>query len=401
LTLSNILILLATILASFPYTKLISIDVITQPYAIIIVSLGLVGRFLNNKRVKLDSIGVQLVIFAVLGCVAYGFSFFINPDFGSIKWFVAYVSPAVFYIAFKEWIKYNKTVVFRAVVFSIATWFAVGLIQKTISPTFLTGLVGERHSEASENLAGTGRGVFGLAHEPTHHGFHVILMVTVAVLIEYNIYLLLIGIVSSLFFAMSSSVALCFIISLGISVFRWRLSDRLSLVFFLVVCFPLLYILLPEESRMREIMYKLLDSPMDLVLDDYSANMRIGGLLGGIMSSLDNFLLPAGISHRLWLIDIDHYYSRFPWIVEISAEGWPSGYIIIVYQLGVFSLLLLSVVKKSYESSFLFKNSVRLFAFTSLNIFIFQFYLTAPYFGILLAAISVRFDEQSKTQLTE
>lgn len=377
-----------TIFCAFPYTRILPINSITQPYPLIVgfVILLIFYRRIFTTDTLVASLGLFFLLFFSL--VAYVISLFQSFDFGSLKWLLSYISPLLFFLVYNFLLKNNYNSVKVALTFGIIIWFIVGCIQKYIEPSFLTFLTSERHSEASMVLAGTGRGVFGLAHEPTHHAFHLILMMASILLIQDSRVLPFLVIIATLFFAMSSSALLCFIIAALLFFFNSKFSSNFFiLLLFLVISSVIVMLLVPAETRIKELILIAIEDPSLLLAGDYSLNMRIGGLYAAIDTTISNYFLPAGISHNTWINKLNYYYKVFPWIFEISEEGWPSGYFIILYQLGLLSLPLFVLVYRAYFFSFKLNTKTTFFVVSALNVFIFQFFLTSPFFGIILAAL--------------
>jgi hypothetical protein len=376
-----------TLLSVFPYTKLLPINSITQPYPLIAAIVFTIIFFRHIFKWPIIIKSWVLIWLLLCALFAYMFSLVKSVDFQSLKWLVSYISPLIFFIAYAYLLKTEKVAVKNALILGIIVWFVVGMTQKIYEPSFLTFLVGERSSEASVNLIGTSRGVFGLAHEPTHHAFHVLLMIASLSLIQINRILVVFAAISVLFLAMSSSAVLCIFIAVVFLFFRLSLSGFIVLSF--ALSFSIFFTLnfFPAESRLVELLSMAVVNPMLIISVDYSVNMRVGGLIASIISTFDNYLLPAGLSHSVWLIDINNYHQKFPWLFEISEEGWPSGYFISLYQLGAFSFPLYLLLYRAYTSAARLHFLTGLLVISALNIFIFQFSLSSPFFGIILAAL--------------
>jgi hypothetical protein len=383
----SIVVFVTTVFVSFPYTKLLPVNAITQPYSLVLGIMVLLTLIVKGVPIDTGIMAKRLGLLSLFGSIAFLFSSLTYLDYGSVKWLVSYISPFVLFVVYRHWLKESEGVVYVAMSISIFIWFFVGIIQSTLDPTFLTSLVGERHSEAAGVLAGTGRGAFCLAHEPTHHAFHMVLMVGVVSLIRWTPIYLPILFASALVIAMSSSALLCMLLAGAAMLVRMRLSDKMVVVGILAVLATLVFTIVPEESRIRQILSMTFTTPDEMVLSDSSLNMRVGGIYAGIDSTIRNLFIPAGLSHTSWLLDLNRYYMEYPWLYDISHEGWPSGYIIIMYQMGFMSFPMLLIIKESYKRALVCEPWVSFVVICSLNVFIFQFYITAPLYGVLLAAL--------------
>jgi hypothetical protein len=310
-------------------------------------------------------------------------------DFGSVKWLAGYISAFFTFLISRYFIAKDSETFKTAIIASLIIWLAVGIVQRMYDPTFLTSLTSERHSEASAGHLESGRGVLGFAHEPTHHALHIILLAATCLQlgVQPQIVITLGAAIAVIFLAMSSSALLCFGLGLGILVLRANFVKALKLSSAGLLVFALISNVLPEDARVVDLLMAFWTNPLSLLSVDYSLNMRLGGLLAAAMSVVDNLFLPHGISHADWINTIDSYYSRFPWLFEISEEGWPSGYLLVIYQLGVLSMPFVVFLKKAIKK---IDNRYALrawFAYTAFTVFLFQFYITAPMFGVFFASI--------------
>jgi hypothetical protein len=374
--------------STFPYTRILPINSITQPYALAVSILFFLFYFSSIPRLAFR-LASPLAVLLGLASFFIVLSLYSGLDFGSLKWYASYLSAYfVFISAFYLLIIDNKN--FKiALIVSFIVWFFVGAVQKLFIPTFLTFLTSERHDEAAAALVGSGRGVFGLAHEPTHHAFHLLLIGATLMQFKFKFqpYFLMACIFSILFFSMSSSALLCIFLGLVVYILRSDMFRFFLISLSTIMVFYLLLLFFPEDSRIADLLSLILASPTSLFSIDYSVNMRLGGLVAGIISVLDNFFLPTGLNHSKWISDINLYYDIFPWLFEISEEGWPSGYVLIIYQLGFLAFPLILFIYRVMVAIDSSRFSSAFLAYSGVSIFLFQFYISSPMFGILFASL--------------
>lgn len=373
---------------AFPYTRLLPINSITQPYAMLLAVWLTIVYCHDIPRAALRQ-AAPLGVCLLISCVMYVGALGNGVDFGSLKWLSGYVSAFFTFLISLYFIAVDSRTVKYALVVSLLGWLVVGIVQRSYDPTFLTSLTSERHREASAVLLESGRGVLGLAHEPTHHAFHIILLAATCLQLGVQPQILITGAaaLAVLLLAMSSSALLCLGLGLGIFVIRAHFLKALSVLFAGLVVFGLILQALPDESRVVDLLLALVSNPLSLLSVDYSLNMRLGGLIAAGISIGESLFVPHGISHLVWMNSISQYYSRFPWLFEISEEGWPSGYLLVIYQLGLLSLPFIVFLRNAIAGVDQNRIVSAWFAYTAITVFLFQFYITSPMFGIFFASI--------------
>lgn len=341
-----LILVVGLIFCYFPYTQILDIDTYTQPYALIVCTLGALISFptLTYHFPKADAMALFALVF--VGIFAFALTCLPSPMPQDFKSLLMYVSPAVFaFTAFAIYFE-RPELTERIIIGAACIWLFVGLAQTLISPTFATGFVGVWQDSAGV-VADSGRGTLGLAPEPTHHGFHMmVLAATLAVVRGRNWYSIA-CIIAALVFARSSSSLLA--LGLGSALF-FGLQTKKGIAM-LLLAFPLYFGLgimldskvLPDSSRIVDLLQTAYESPTALLMSDYSVNVRVGGVAAGFMEILDNYFIPSGLSAQVWTSQVSAVLSKYPWLFNISDSGIPSGFLIIVYQLGFVGIILLYV----------------------------------------------------------
>ena len=331
----------------FPFIKVIA-DLDTQPTALL---LGIIIFFAYQRKVVSKSI-------AVLGG-SFIFSLFLlnfsDFTFDSLKNSVSYISMffipvATYYMlrcqnGFKEF--YLKWVVYIL--------FFVGFIQTFFLKSFLTFLL----PRASSSI---GRGVVGLATEPTTYGFMCLFLMFICFFHQpkkMRLYqaLLLIQIIV---FAKSSTVVLLLFAWSFIYMCLFFSFKRLILGMLFVSGFLISFMPLFVNTRLFNVLNLLISNPQLLFLKDTSAAVRFFHIFFSVFGAFQNFLIPKGFSgYAIYLYDnLDQYpsYVRTVLLTNEITNKIMSGYGAALFELGfvglIFPIILLVLLKRFYAGSF-------------------------------------------------
>ncbi len=371
----------------FPYTQFLPIESYTQPYALALA----IPLFILQGRAVLESIpcgdAVALLGLAFLGTVAFLMDCTPVPDAQEFKYLLIYVSPLVQTVAAFVVITRYRRMTLAILTVAIFVWLAVGLVQTFIDPTFATSMVGE-WQDAAEVSVESGRGVLGLAPEPTHFGFHMIVLAAVVTVLQGSRPLAWACVIGALLLARSTSAALTLVLGSCLFVLRMPLKYRLPILAGLLaspfVVFLLLERIDPESSRLLYLASSFLDEPGAILGIDWSVNVRLGGLIATMRDSFGNFLLPHGLSHADWLDHSRDIVSRFTWLFDLSDVGPPSGFGIVIYQLGIFGVLVLyrPIVRLLTTPVVRFE---QIFVLAAVWVFVGQYFISTPGYSLLYA----------------
>lgn len=383
---------LALLFCLFPYTQILDLDSYTQPYAFLlsIVASGAAFTTLRAHFPARDAIALVALAFA--GLMGFLISCGMNPTFSEIRYLLIYVSPVVFtFASFGIAVEHPKAAD-RIIVFAALTWMAVGVIQTVVDPSFASQFVG-RFSAAAEVVVESGRGTLGLAPEPTHFGFHMIILAAALVLTGGRNWLSLACLVTALIIARSSSAALA--LGLGALIYLIIFGGRAR--WFLLLTIPLYFMLgliveshmLPQNLRIVQLMTDFYQDPLYPILSDASANQRVGGIYVGAKQILMQGFLPAGMAEDTWLDLIGPIMAANPWLIMLSEGGVPSGILIVGFQLGLFGLIpliyilrrMLTDLRSHYETFLLC---------TMVFVFFSQYMISTPGFGVIYGMVIAR-----------
>jgi len=371
----------------FPYTQFLPIESYTQPYALALA----IPLFVLQGRAVLGSIpcgdALALLGLAFFGTVAFLMDCTPLPDSQELKYLLIYVAPLVQTVAALVVIARYRQMTLTILTVAILVWLAVGLVQTFIDPNFATSMIGEWQDTGEVSMQ-SGRGVLGLAPEPTHFGFHMIVLAAIVTVLHGSRPIAWACVVGALLLARSASAALTLVLGSCLFVLRMPLKYRLPILAGLLaspfVVFMLLERIDPESSRLLYLASTFLDEPGAILGIDFSVNTRLGGLIATMRDSFDNFLLPHGLSHAAWLDHSRAILSRFTWLFDLSDNGPPSGFGIVIYQLGIFGVLvlyrpitrLLTTPVVSFE---------QILVLAAVWVFVGQYFISTPGYSLLYA----------------
>lgn len=395
-SIKNCIAALACIFSLFPFVTIIDFGTYTQPYALL-AGIAFLPFVFNIRIDFLSAIALSSLMF--MGVILYLFAIASEPLIGPLKYLVAYLTPLCIVFPSFYLCRHNALFLRKLVLWSGSIWIIVGLIQITINPSFLSFLVGKWASAAGVVVA-SGRGVISLAPEPTAFGFHMLLMGAIYYLVSLDIMKGVIFSLSALILALSSSsllvLSLAFLIVITTQFEIKVLAKTLffSLVITMMLILLVKYVLDLEAMsffRIYDIILLGFDNP-ELLLLDSSINTRIGGIYVAIHEIIDRLFFPFGLSLIDWLNEREILIQKYPFLVSLSLSGFPSGYLIQLYQGGVlFVPFLLYMIKKS-GSIILFGTIGRCLILSAILVPVFQFSFATPTFwmfwGVFLEKIS-------------
>jgi len=372
----------------FPYTQIVFVKSYTQPYALILgFSIFLIqGRQIISRLYPLDLLFLLGMFF--IGICSYLVWLFPAPSITEIKYLTTYISPLLITIPtifiVSNYLKEVKFLVSLAAII----WIIFGVIQIMYDPSFGTAGVGY-WKNFSLDIFNSGRGVLSLAPEPTHFGFHLIVLAAILTVLQCSIFLILSCIASVFFLSRSSSAILCLFLGFSLFILIKRKIFPIALimlVFFFQKYINLFDIISSKNIRVLTLVEGVFSHPESVLSVDRSVNARLGGVIASIVHSFNTFFIPHGLSHQNWLNDLPKILKDFPWLNDLSSYGCPSGIFIIIYQLGFIGILLLTIPIASFFLMQIegYKKSVIL---SVIFIFMGQFMISTPCFSVLYGCI--------------
>lgn len=377
----------------FPFTQLVALPTYNQPYAILmagIILLGMPRIFMLLPQVD----RIMLSYLAALGVVLFLAAATQGLRFREISFLVSYLTP-LFATVVCYWVmRRYKDMAVRMLTISICVWVGVGLIQTMGFPDFLTGFA-SHSEELGSNIVASGRGTLGLAPEPTHFGFHMLLLGTALYLLRGPLWAVALAIAAMLLLAKSSSALL----AVGLGILTWGCVRPLLRVWLFaglaaVVAFSAIIPLVFDDSyRITKIILALYYNGFDIFLLDYSINARLSGMFAPFYLFQYQAMMPLGMSLENWAIVREHMLAQFSWIINLSGSGPASGVGLILLQGGILGVPVVLYILNRFVLTLGRKPEGALTA-ACFWVFMAQFYMAAPTFGLVLAAIILRSQER-------
>lgn len=386
---------------AFPYTQVIPLDSYTQPNVLI---FGLLIFLLTFKFIKYIPFPDRLALsgLATMGCILFFISCYPYTNPQEYKYLLNYLAPLVLVTAAVQTLKSHRNLIVILLQIIICTWFVVSAIQSLFNPVFMTSLLGSWGDGAGDIVA-SGRGVLGFAPEPTHHGFHILIVGACLAILDdsrRSTILIVLCIVEAIIWAKSSSA----VMALGISLLFYLALSKPLLGLAFAGCAILLFsfaqtllsLVLPESSRMYILLSEAIQQPSNILLIDYSVNMRLGGFLATIIDVLNNFLIPRGMSHDVWMEARTDILTKHDWLLDLSEVGPPSGIGVLAFQGGIFVVPFVFMMFYRILSVRISGKIRKLIITSTLFIFLGQYYLSAPGFALLYACAIYRAKNSTK-----
>lgn len=396
----KILSLLLLLFSCFPYISVIPIPTDTQPYALICSCIIFLSSF---KKVIWNRDLHQLLIVCIIAFCLYVFS---GLTFNALRSFLSYFS--LFMITYASYYVFSLNSGFNLNLYKLIVyvWFIVGTIQVFIYPDFLTFLLPRGFSEA---LSDSGRGVLGLAPEPTHYGLTCVLLMLIGYInwkwdsrVRNMYYLLLIQI----FLYSISSMTIFLIVFALLSYYAYGLfhSKKFLITFFiLMIIVPVIvmivsyYMEIMQDYRVGKLIALLIENPGLFVVLDESVNERFLHIYIPLRGFFENFFLPHGFGMFESYFDqflrnddselISSYIYNKDSVDKIQS-AWGAAF----FELGFFAFLIVIVFKSItsiYEKRVKFVISVIL-AGVFLNAFPFSTPLASLILGNMMFIRSVK-----------
>jgi len=366
----------------FPYVQPLPSDSYTQIYAVVTAALIVVLTGARGLMTAPALDRLALMGLAAAGLVAFALSSF--PQFGNqeLKYLLNYLSPLIIAPAVMTLALEQRRSLDIALRFSAAAWILVALCQTLIEPTFGTALLGS-WGEFVGDISASGRGVVGLAPEPTHHAFHMIGLAAALALIGRPAWAVL-CLASAILLARSASGLMVLSLGLALAVlFSGRIRLILSGLAGAVAAY-LLLLLVPAGSGGRIVILarRFLEDPLSILTADLSVNMRLGGMLSTLLWQASQLFVPHGLMQSAWLVARQDILLNYPWVVDLSETGPPTGWGMVSFQLGVLSFPLIAAFM--WRLSQAPRTPIARWAVVSVPIiYLFQYYISAPQFSLV------------------
>ncbi len=326
---------LFTFFLAFPFLQLIPLSSYNQPYALLIACLVFPLALLSFLHIAPGWHSLCLISFPVIGILLFLTTCFPYSSPQEYKYLYSYIGFPIVAVSAFYFIRHERPLVINILKKSIYIWLLVALVQYYIKSDFMLSFTG-LPSHTTANVVASGRGVVSMAPEPTHYGFHILVIGSALALLGAGWRTLALCIVQAVFLAKSASavLALCCAIAL-VTIIGRKINFRTAILLSAsTVLATALMLIIASQSRMVILATEFINSPMEILHRDYSLNIRLGGLFASLQHIFDNWLLPQGLSHSAWLTSAEQIRMDNKWLMDISSVGPPSGILVILYQAG-------------------------------------------------------------------
>ena len=389
----NLLGALLLLLTAFPYAQLLPTETYTQPFAFLLSSLLFFtyAKFFWQLPVTDKA---ALIGLAILGGCTFTLTCYPYENLQEYKYLLNYLSPLFVTVVILGYLKQNQKSALYLIRLSILAWVIVAALQKFLDANFATSLIGQWGEHAGDIL-GSGRGVLGLAPEPTHHAFHVLIMAACLAILDTSSrsrWLLLLCVGDAIFLAASSSA----ILVLGVAAIVWVLFYRIRWMLLLTPILTLGWVVSSFEgfgevssSRVFSLISSLQADPSSILSVDYSVNARLGGMATVAIDIFTNLFIPRGMSVQSWETAREGLLSNTPWLMGLSTAGPPSGLGLVIFQTGALGALFVWLIFKRVLTSHVGLYE-RILLIAMPLIFLGQYYISAPSFSLLYASAIFR-----------
>ena len=280
-------------LALFPWVSFGLLDLDTQPW-FIIAAFALCAL---SIKVKADFIVVACALLLAAAAIAAGLARMDAFDFLLMRGVLSYTAFSAVLLGYYY---YRKRFGFPRAVFVAANlvWLIAGAVQAALGPDVLAALVEVRTT--------VGRGVTGLAPEPTFYGM-VLLFLSWILLVESNyrpsgkLWLLIAVNFVYIVVVAKSAMALLFVLFLlgAYGLFSIGRLSRLVLAAVvlaaIVAAVPLLNQQFPQW-RTFSLLVKLAENPLLAIRADASMNERVAHLAYSLYGVVANSGIPGGFN---------------------------------------------------------------------------------------------------------
>jgi hypothetical protein len=392
----RILTVFLLITSAFPYIQIVPNASYTQPLPLLFGAILFLFNLEQLSKLKhLDRI--VIISIAILGALLFALTCTPYNNYQEFKYLLTYLCPLLLVPSFLAAIynmPYLTMIILRC---AIVIWLLTGFIQTYIDSTFGLSLLGI-WGNAAQDIIDSGRGVLGLAPEPTHHAFQILLLGACLAYLDNTRIGLFLGIgciISAVLFAASSSALLVLLVAC-ITYFLHR-KLLLALIFVLIVSFTWeMFPYIVKEffglnSRITILLSNFLENPSTFLMTDKSANIRLGGLWSIFSHTLESGFMPHGLSQEAWLHARDGMLLKYHWLITLSLIGPASGLGVLIFQAGLLILPFIIISMHRIVSHTTDTMTGQILIYCVPLIFLNQFYLSTPVFSLIYACAAYNY----------
>jgi hypothetical protein len=323
----------------FPYLKVISLPVDTQPTGL---ALGMILMLLMRQH------QADAGVWVLGGIMAVAILLFVTGDveLSAIRNIIGYVSIFVFSYLFFNISISNREILLRCINIAIILWCLIGLMQVVFGRGFLVFLISDARTT-------DGRGVTSLAPEPTYYGSQMLFLLLSHMMLGLRRRIVGVCLFTILFLAISSQVVLIIILATT-ACLPFLLGRRgFGFVLFsaILIC-GVAYGLFEDykdQYRILTLIDIVIKNPTGLLLVDASANERFAAIYVSFKSFFANLFLPHGISGDYYyeaFLDLKKSNPEFLWAAAPNKSNL-SGAGRIAFELGAVFFIFIGVVAVS------------------------------------------------------
>ncbi len=207
---------------------------------------------------------------------------------------------------------------------------------------------------------------------------------------------LVLGVISIIFISTSATGLFVLVGFFVIYFSMFILNKNIFKVFFLISIFAIIIYLnfdFLSGTRLQKIVFKFINNPISIFVDDASANARVWHIIGSFTGAIDNYLLPNPINNfeekTLSLMQNNLNFVH-PYTIETLNNKPMSGTGQMFFNLGFMSLLYFYVL---FSLSFKYSKSQIKALFITLCIFLFMttaIPLSFPMFGFIYGLLTYK-----------
>lgn len=370
----------------FPWVSFGILRLDTQPWFII---AGFCYFLLNLNRKAEAFVYLPFFLFFCSLVVALSYGLF---DMLTARAVMGYLAFSVVIYSFYFIKRDYASIVPKVIIASNIVWLVVGVGQILFGENVFSYIVHVRTT--------TGRGVTGLAPEPTFYGIFLFYLSWLLILegeaINNNLKksLIFINLLFVFFVAKSSMVILFIALAFSIYMIFTFGSIKRLLTVILVGCVGLILLSsfwwVLEGTRVAKLFELFMLGPKYIIYQDASVNERVAHIYLSISSSINNFLVPQGY-HGFKSV-VDHAFTEtngfFWWFGE--DDKVMSGVGAIVFELGWFSVAFFLTCILG-----IFKKHNAKMSFCALTVFVMVFFsaitISFPLVGMTLVSLHFYF----------
>ncbi|WP_156438348.1 hypothetical protein [Burkholderia sp. BDU5] len=364
----------------FPYVQIVPTASDLQPYAFVMslaVCLAARGGLPREVWLFAASSFAALVLWLIDDRSFFGFREFLT--------FLSLTTVTAAAVSLSR-TRHGWALLRRYVVFATFCWLIVGLVERLAEPSMMSALIPNTSLDP-------GRGVTGLATEPSFYGIYCLCLLGLNYLCNNGNRIVSLALLFQIVVLAQSSIAVLLLVIFAIYWLIFFVSPK-NLVLASLAVLAILWILadlLPQFRSMRiaQLPLDFIGDPWVVLETDASLNARLGHSLFSLLGFADNWGAPHGFDHfheyvgkKLSEVDYVWLGRRDPGIKIMS------GYGAALFELGVFGLPIPVAVAFAIKRHFRGHTRVAIFVVCYVTTVLFSaIQLSLPLLGLMLGVL--------------